>query len=49
MQMMKRISMVAMLAAILLLALSTVALAASSINKDGYYKGIRLAGKAPGS
>lgn len=43
--MMKRISMVAMLAAILLLALSTVALAASPINKDGYYKGIRLAGK----
>ncbi len=49
MQMMKRISVMAMLAAILLLALSTVTLAASPINKDGYYKGIRLAGKAPDS
>lgn len=34
MQMMKRISVMAMLAAILLLALLTVALAASPINKD---------------
>ena len=47
--MMKRISVMAMLAAILLLALSTVTLAASPINKDGYYKGIRLVGKAPDS
>jgi hypothetical protein len=45
----KRISVVAMLAAVLLLVLSTAALAASPINKDGYYKGIRLAGKAADS
>ena len=41
----KRISVAAMLAAVLLLVLSTVAVAASPINKDGYYKGLRLAGK----
>lgn len=41
----KRISVVAMLTALLLLVLSTATLAASPINKDGYYKGIRLAGK----
>ncbi len=41
----KRISVVAMLTSVLLLVLSTATLAASPINKDGYYKGIRLAGK----
>lgn len=41
----KRFGVMAMLTALLLLVLSTVAFAASPINKDGYYKGIRLAGK----
>lgn len=41
----KRISVVAMLTSVLLLVLSTAVLAASPINKDGCYKGIRLAGK----
>lgn len=40
-----KIRVVAMLAAVWMLVLPSVALAASSINKDGYYKGIRLAGK----
>ena len=41
----KRISVVAMLTSVLLLVLSTAPLAASPINKDGYYQGLRLAGK----
>lgn len=41
----KRISVMVMLTALLLLVLSTVTFAASPINKDGYCKGIRLAGK----
>lgn len=41
----KKISVAVMLTAMVMLVLSSVALAASSINKDGYYKGIHLAGK----
>ena len=40
-----KISVVAMLAAVWMLVLSSVALAASPISEDGCYKGIRLAGK----
>lgn len=40
-----KIRVVAMLAAVMMFVLPSVALAASPINKDGCYKGIRLAGK----
>lgn len=43
--MLKRLNIIGLLAVLLLFFLAAPVFAASAINQDGYYKGIRLAGK----